>query len=73
MTRASKKHIGQGAQGKGDPSGARSMLDDDRLEENAVLSNRDKAQHSKQRGLDSKNVQTEQYHDHAANRRVDKQ
>ena len=34
-----------------------------------VLSNRDKSQHSEQRGLDSKNVQTEQYQDHAGNRR----
>ena len=72
MAHAGKKHIGQGAQGKGEASGARSMLDDDRVEENAVLSNRDKAQHSKRRGLDAKNVQTEQYHDHAANRRGDK-
>jgi hypothetical protein len=32
-------------------------------------SNRDKAQHSQERGLDSKAVQTEQYQDHAANRR----
>ncbi|MBB4566794.1 hypothetical protein GGE60_000895 [Rhizobium leucaenae] len=36
-----------------------------------MLSNRDKAQHSKERGLDSKNVQTEQYHDHAGNRRIE--
>jgi hypothetical protein len=34
-----------------------------------VLSNRDKSQHSHERGLDSKTVQTEQYHDHASNRR----
>ena len=39
------------------------------LPENMVLSNRDKSQHSDQRGLDSKNVQTEQYQDHAGNRR----
>ncbi len=39
------------------------------LEENMVLSNRDKAQHGAARGLDGKHVQTEQYHDHAANRR----
>jgi hypothetical protein len=36
-----------------------------------VLSNRDKAQHSDIRGLDSKYVQTEQYQDHAGNRLVD--
>ncbi len=71
MAHAGKKHIGRGAQGKGDASGARSMLDDSRLEKNAVLSNRDKAQHSKERGLDSRNVETEQYHDHPGNRRLD--
>ena len=36
--------------------------------ENDILSNRDKAQHSQERGLDGHTVQTEQYHDHAANR-----
>lgn len=41
------------------------------LEENMVLSNRDKSRHSDQRGLDSKTVQTEQYQDHAANRQVE--
>jgi hypothetical protein len=71
MAHAGKKHIGRGAQGKGDASGARSTLDDNRVGENDVLSNRDKAQHSKERGLDGKNVKTEQYQDHAANRRVD--
>jgi hypothetical protein len=39
------------------------------LEENMVLSNRDKSRHSDERGLDSRDVQTEQYHDHAGNRR----
>ncbi|WP_373322613.1 hypothetical protein [Methylobacterium cerastii] len=38
------------------------------IEDNAVLSNRDKAQHGDERGLDSKTVQTEQYQDHSANR-----
>ena len=42
-------------------------LPDGVLEENVVLSNRDKAQHGDERGLDSKTVQTEQYQDHAAN------
>ena len=32
------------------------------------LSNRDKAQHSKERGLDSKRVQTDQLRDMTANR-----
>ncbi|MEZ2126256.1 MULTISPECIES: hypothetical protein [unclassified Sinorhizobium] len=71
MARAGKKHMGAGAQGKGDASGARSTLDRELVEENKVLSNRDKAQHTKERGLDSKNVQTEQYHDHAANKSRD--
>lgn len=71
MAHAGKKHIGAGAKGKGDASGARSTMDDERLEENMVLSNRDKAQHTKERGLDSKNVQTEQYHDHATNKSRD--
>lgn len=44
-------------------------LQEGMLEENQVLSNRDKAQHPETRGLDSKNVQTEQYQDHSANRR----
>lgn len=39
------------------------------LEENMVLSNRDKSRHSDERGLDSATVQTEQYHDHAGNHR----
>lgn len=34
-----------------------------------VLSNHDKASHTDQRGLDSRMVQTEQFHDHTANRR----
>ena len=71
MANAGKKHIGAGAQGKGDGSGAMTELDEDVLPENMVLSNRDKAQHSQERGLDGKAVQTEQYHDHAANRQKD--
>ena len=43
----------------------------DELSENQVLSNRDKSRHSDQRGLDSRNVQNEQLHDHAANRQDD--
>ena len=45
------------------------VMDDEKLPDNMVLSNRDKAQHSQERGLDSKAVQTEQFQDHAANRR----
>lgn len=68
MAKASKKHIGVGSQGKGDGSGALTEIPKERIPENAVLSNRDKAQHSGERGLDSKRIQTEQLQDHPANR-----
>ena len=71
MAHASRKHFGPGAQGKGDGTGAMSDIAPEDIPENIVLSNRDKSQHSDQRGLDSKNVQTEQFHDHAANRMGD--
>lgn len=67
MANASRKHIGAGSHGKGDGTGAQTNLDAGILPENMVLSNRDKSQHSDQRGLDSKTVQTEQYQDHSAN------
>ncbi|WP_310353152.1 hypothetical protein [Methylobacterium sp. BE186] len=70
MANASKRNMGAGAQGKGSGSGAMTELPEGILPENMVLSNRDKAQHSDERGLDSKNVQTEQYQDHAGNRRT---
>jgi hypothetical protein len=41
------------------------------IPENTVLSNRDKAQHSDQRGLDSKAVQMEQLRDNAVSRTPD--
>lgn len=69
MANADRKHMSTGGQGKGDGTGAMTELPEDLLEENMVLSNRDKAQHSDERGLDSRQVQTEQYRDHAANRR----
>jgi hypothetical protein len=68
MANASK-HMGPGAQGKRSGSGALTELPEGVLEENMVLSNRDKSRHSDQRGLDSATVQTEQYHDHARNHR----
>ena len=67
----SKTHFRSGIQGKGDGTGAMTEIPKDKIEENMVLSNRDKAQHSDIRGLDSKHVQTEQYQDHAGNRLVD--
>ena len=69
MAHASKTHMAQGGQGKGTGTGALTELPENLLEENMVLSNRDKSQHSQERGLDGRAVQTEQYHDHAANRR----
>ncbi|MBW6425213.1 hypothetical protein KX729_27650 [Rhizobium sp. XQZ8] len=66
--RTLRKHIGSGSQGKGDGTGAMTEPDQDVLPENMVLSNRDKAQHSRERGLDGKAIQTEQLHDHDANK-----
>ena len=60
MANASKKHIGVGAQGKNSGTGAATDLAKDRIKENMVLSNRDKSQHTRDRGLDSKHIQTEQ-------------
>ena len=70
MANASKKHIGAGAQGKGSGSGAMTDIEKDKIPENMVLSNHDKAQHNQERGLDGKQIQTEQFHDHAVNRIV---
>jgi hypothetical protein len=67
MANASKKHMGIGAQGKKAGVGANTVMPKDKVGENMILSNRDKSRHSDERGLDSKQVQTEQYHDHAAN------
>ena len=39
--------------------------------ENMILSNRDKSRHSAERGLDSRQIQTEQLQDHAGNRLAD--
>lgn len=67
MANADRKHHGPGVKGKGDGTGAMTDMDPD-LPENAVLSNRDKKQHSDERGLDSKHVQNQQRQDHAMNR-----
>jgi hypothetical protein len=69
MANASKKNMGSGAQGKSDGSGSMTELPEGVLEDNMVLSNRDKSRHSDQRGLDSRQVQTEQYRDHVGARR----
>lgn len=68
MTRAGGKHIGRGAHGKGTGTGAMTNAPIDAIENSKVLSNRDKAQHTRERGQDSKWVETEELKDHAANR-----
>jgi len=69
MANASKKHVGAGAQGKGDGSGA--LSNDPPVPDNMVLSNRDKKQYSHDRGQDSKWVQTAQLRDHEQNQDKD--
>ncbi|MCA1491698.1 hypothetical protein [Sinorhizobium alkalisoli] len=72
MAHASKKNIGKPDKGKGSGSGAQTELQQDTLGENEVLANRDKKQHSDARGLDGNKVKSDQYQDHAANRRPPK-
>jgi hypothetical protein len=64
MANASRKHFGPGLQGKSNGAGAMTDLEEP-LPANKVLSNRDKAQHSDQRSLDSKHIQSEQLQDAA--------
>jgi hypothetical protein len=68
MTVGGKPETGSLIKGKGDGSGAMTDLQDELLGENSVLSNRDKAESSRERGQDSHWVQTEQRADHAANK-----
>jgi hypothetical protein len=70
MARDDGKHLGPATrdQGKGAGTGAMTDLQDEMIGENEVLSNRDKAQHSRGRGQDSKWVQTDQLADHEANK-----
>ena len=63
MAKADHKHVPLGAQAKGSGEGALTDFPGDEVEENAVLSNRDKHQHSKERGQDSKRIQSEQHGD----------
>jgi hypothetical protein len=71
MPHGGKTHIGAGAHGKGAGSGALTDISKDKIGDNMILSNRDKAQHSDISGMDSKFIQTEQYQDHSANRLID--
>ena len=68
MANASKKHSGTGAQGKGSGVGGMTEIDKAKIGENMVLSNRDKAGHSPERGLDSKAIENEQYQDQNSNK-----
>ena len=68
MSRGGKKHVGAGAHGKGSGTGANTDIEKEKIGDNMVLSNREKAQHSDQRGMDSKHIQNEQLQDHSANR-----
>lgn len=71
MANASRNSIGKGVQGKGAGVGAMTEAPEDMIEENMTLSNRDKSQHPKERGLDSRGVKNDQRQDHMSNRRVD--
>jgi hypothetical protein len=62
------KHLGPGAKGKGAGMGGLTDVQSDLIGANKVLSNRDKTEHSRDRGQDSKWTQTEQLEDHAANK-----
>ncbi|RDW12832.1 hypothetical protein [Paracoccus thiocyanatus] len=68
MAHASRKKFGPGQQdqGKGDGTGGMAPDTAENLPENMVLSNRDTARHSGQRGLDSRHVQTQQHQDNIA-------
>jgi hypothetical protein len=70
MANASRNSIGPATQGKRSGTGA--MTDEGivegRVEENMVLSNRDKSRHSQERGLDSKAIQNDQLQDQPGNR-----
>jgi hypothetical protein len=68
MAHGDKKHFGKGSQGKGSGAGAMSEVGTDTIGENEVLSNRDKKQHSKDRGQDGNAIKTAQEQDHSANR-----
>jgi hypothetical protein len=69
MAQGEGKHFGEGTQGKGSGTGAMTELDKDAVGENQMLSNRDKKQHSKERGQDGNAIKTDQQQDHSAHRR----
>lgn len=63
MAKASRHNMGAGAKGKGAGVGAMTDAPEGMIEENMILSNRDKSQHTGERGYDSKRIQTEQMQD----------
>ncbi len=67
MANANSKHMGSGSQGKGSGTGAMTDIDKASIPDNMVLSNRDKAQHTRERGLDGKTVRNEQFQDNQTN------
>ncbi|RWN49960.1 MAG: hypothetical protein EOS03_04355 [Mesorhizobium sp.] len=54
--------------GKSAGAGAMTSLERDKIEENAVLSNRNKKQHGQERGQDGNRIKSDQYQDQAADR-----
>jgi hypothetical protein len=67
MATANKKKMGAGTQGKGSGTGALTERATGGIGENDVLSNRDKKQHSRVQGQDSKAIQVEQLQDTESN------
>ena len=68
MAKASRKHFGAGAHGKGAGAGAMTDIEVGKVPDSGILSNRDKSQHDKDRGLDEKGTENEELRDHAMNR-----
>lgn len=68
MAKRGGKNTGPGNRGKGSGTSANTELPKSKIGENMVLSNRDKSQHTGERGMDGKYIESEQYQDHAANR-----
>lgn len=70
MAHANSKKFGAGQQdqGKGSAEGGMTPATPGITPETEILSNRDTARHSSERGLDGGHVQNEELHDRAGNR-----